>query len=45
MSLPIPFEKHRFRAAAAYYRQGRPAYAPALIRRLIQISALDRDTA
>jgi protein-L-isoaspartate O-methyltransferase len=43
MSAPIPFEKHRFRAAAPYYLQGRPAYAPALIRRLVQVCALDRN--
>jgi SAM-dependent methyltransferase len=40
MTAPIPFEKHRFRAAARHYLQGRPAYASGLIRRLVQLAAL-----
>lgn len=30
----------RFHSAAAYYLQGRPAYAPALIRRVVQLCSL-----
>jgi SAM-dependent methyltransferase len=37
----IPFEKRRFRTAAGHYLQGRPAYAPALIDRLVQLTGLD----
>jgi SAM-dependent methyltransferase len=33
---PIPFEKRRFRTAAAHYLAGRPAYAPGLIRRVAE---------
>lgn len=36
----IPFEKHRFQAAAQHYLQGRPAYAPRLIRRLAELCGL-----
>jgi SAM-dependent methyltransferase len=39
----IPFEKRRFRTAAGHYLQGRPAYAPALIDRLVQLTSLGRD--
>jgi SAM-dependent methyltransferase len=42
MNAPIPFEKHRFRPAAPFYLQGRPAYAGDLIRRIVQLCALDR---
>src|SRR5438552_14695229 len=42
MSAPIPFEKHRFRPAAPFYLRGRPAYAHGLIRRIVQLCALDR---
>jgi SAM-dependent methyltransferase len=44
MSALHPFEKHRFRAAAPYYLQGRPPYAPALIRRLAQVCRLGRES-
>jgi SAM-dependent methyltransferase len=36
----IPFEKRRFRAAALHYLEGRPAYAPGLIGRLVQLTEL-----
>ena len=36
----IPFEKRRFRTAAGHYLQGRPAYAPGLIDRLVQLTGL-----
>lgn len=35
---PIPFEKRRFRTAAQHYLQGRQGYAPALFRRLLQLT-------
>jgi SAM-dependent methyltransferase len=38
----IPFEKRRFRAAAGHYLQGRPAYAPGLIDRVVQLTELGR---
>jgi len=34
MSDPLPFEPDRFRTSVAHYRAGRPAYPPALIRRV-----------
>ena len=36
MNAPIPFEKHRFRSAAAHYRKGRPTYALALFDRVAE---------
>ena len=33
-STPISFDPNRFQTAASHYRTGRPAYAPALIRRV-----------
>jgi SAM-dependent methyltransferase len=41
MTTPIPFVPDRFRHAAAHYLTGRPAYAPALIRRVAQTCGLD----
>ncbi len=38
---PIPFEPTRFRSAAAHYLQGRPDYAPALIRDTATLCGLD----
>ena len=38
---PVPFEPRRFRGAAAHYLGGRPAYAPALFRRLAGLCGLD----
>lgn len=38
---PIPFEPARFQSAAAHYLQGRPAYAPALVRDVAQLCGLD----
>ncbi len=38
---PIPFVPDRFRSAAPHYLAGRPAYAPALIRRVAQLCGLD----
>ena len=35
-------EAHRFRTAAAHYLRGRPPYAPALIRRVAQLTGLGR---
>jgi SAM-dependent methyltransferase len=40
MIRPRPFEPDRFRTAAAYYEQGRVAYAPALIRRVAGVCGL-----
>jgi len=40
MVRPLPFEPDRFRSAAAYYEQGRVAYAPALIRRVAAVCGL-----
>jgi SAM-dependent methyltransferase len=34
-------ESHRYRTAAQHYLAGRPAYAPALIRRVVQLCGLD----
>jgi SAM-dependent methyltransferase len=39
---PIPFEPDRFRTAAAHYEEGRPPYAPALIRRVAEVTGLSR---
>jgi trans-aconitate methyltransferase len=39
---PIPFEKRRFRTAAAHYLSGRPAYAPRLIDRVAELCAVKR---
>ena len=36
------FDPHRFRHAAAYYVAGRPPYPPALIRRVVELSAVRR---
>jgi SAM-dependent methyltransferase len=36
----VPFQPHRFASAAAHYRGGRPAYAPALIRRIAGVVGL-----
>jgi trans-aconitate methyltransferase len=40
MLTPIPFEPHRFQSTAAYYLAGRPAYAPRLIERVIDLCDL-----
>jgi SAM-dependent methyltransferase len=40
MADDVPFQPHRFRSAAAHYRAGRPAYAPALIRRVAEAVGL-----
>jgi SAM-dependent methyltransferase len=37
---PLPFEPNRFRTAARYYEQGRVPYAPALIRRIAEVTGL-----
>ena len=37
---PLPFEPDRFRTAAEHYEEGRPPYAPALIRRIAGVSGL-----
>ena len=37
---PIPFEPDRFRTAAAHYEEGRVPYAPALIRRVAEVTGL-----
>jgi len=37
----IAYDPRRFESAAAFYLQGRPAYAPALIDRVAQIRGLD----
>ncbi len=42
MSAVIPFEKRRFRSAARHYLAGRPAYAPALVRSVVQLTGLGR---
>ena len=39
--VPIPFIPDRFREATPHYLSGRPAYSPALIRRVAQICGLD----
>lgn len=41
MSSITPFVPDRFRHAAAHYLNGRPAYSPALIRRVAQHTGLD----
>jgi SAM-dependent methyltransferase len=41
MSSITPFVPDRFRHAAAHYLLGRPAYSPALIRRVAQYAGLD----
>ncbi|TXL72209.1 class I SAM-dependent methyltransferase [Vineibacter terrae] len=40
MPTPIPFEPHRFQSTAAYYLAGRPAYAPRLIKRVVELCGL-----
>lgn len=45
MSAPIPFEPRRFRAAAAHYLTGRPAYAADLFARVALLCGLGRDDA
>ncbi len=37
---PIPFEPDRFRTAAVHYEEGRVPYAPALIRRVVEVTGL-----
>src|SRR5258708_38463374 len=37
---PLPFEPDRHGAAAAHYERGRPPYAPALIRRVAEVTGL-----
>ncbi|HZP98989.1 MAG TPA: class I SAM-dependent methyltransferase [Reyranella sp.] len=37
---PIPFEPDRFRTAASHYEEGRVPYAPALIRRVAEVTGL-----
>src|SRR5688572_14271630 len=37
---PTPFDPDRFRSAAAYYERGRVPYAPALIRRVAEVTGL-----
>ena len=37
---PLPFEPDRHSAAAAHYERGRPPYAPALIRRVAEVTGL-----
>ncbi|PLZ00932.1 class I SAM-dependent methyltransferase [Burkholderia sp. WAC0059] len=41
MNAPIPFVPDRFHEAAPHYLSGRPAYSPALIRRVAQMRGLD----
>ena len=36
-----PFEPDRFRSAAEFYERGRAAYAPALIRRVVDVCSLE----
>ena len=45
MNATVPFEKHRFRTAAAHYRKGRPPYAPALLDRVAERVGLTREHA
>jgi SAM-dependent methyltransferase len=40
MNEPIAFESRRFRTAAEHYLSGRPAYAPALVRRVAETCGL-----
>src|SRR5438105_9892573 len=37
---PQPFDPDRYRSAAAHYERGRPPYAPALIRRVVEVTGL-----
>jgi SAM-dependent methyltransferase len=37
---PVPFDPRRFHTAAAHYLAGRPAYAPRLIRRVVELCGL-----
>lgn len=37
---PTPFDPDRYRSAAAHYEQGRVPYAPALIRRVAEVTGL-----
>jgi SAM-dependent methyltransferase len=37
---PLPFEPRRFQTAAAHYLAGRPAYAPRLIARVVELCSL-----
>jgi ubiquinone/menaquinone biosynthesis C-methylase UbiE len=41
MAGDLAFDAHRFQTAAAHYLQGRPPYAPVLMRRIVQICGLD----
>ena len=41
MIQPIPFDPARFRSAAAHYLEGRPDYAPGLIRAVAALCGLD----
>ena len=41
MASDLAFDAHRFLTAAPHYLQGRPPYAPILIRRVVQICGLD----
>jgi len=38
--IPQPFEPDRYRTASAHYERGRPPYAPALIRRVAEVTRL-----
>jgi SAM-dependent methyltransferase len=41
---PVPFDPHRFQAAAPHYLAGRPAYAPVLIGRVARLCGIgERD--
>jgi SAM-dependent methyltransferase len=37
---PAPFDPERYRSAATHYDKGRPPYAPALIRRVVEATGL-----
>ena len=41
MTGDLAFDAHRFLTAAKHYLQGRPPYAPVLMRRIVQICGLD----
>jgi SAM-dependent methyltransferase len=41
MTGDLDFDAHRFQTAASHYLQGRPPYAPVLMRRIVQICGLD----
>lgn len=43
MPVVVPFDARRFRTAAPYYRSGRPAYAPLLIKRVAAAAGLGDD--